>query len=239
VGAVSEPRLSRWLPLSAGFLLLACIASAFVWLVLSNERYQGLVVHTQQVQTQAYRLLALVQGIETGQRGYLITGDEAFLRPYQDGMQETQHVLLDLETLTADSPVQQRGVEILRPLLEAKQTTARESVEARRRGDTEGAFALVRTGPGNELRERIRGSVDRLLAEEARLLAVRTAIATANNRWLLIVTVAAPLLVVLLAAATLVAVHRRELALRAAQDSLRLANANLERIVEMRTTGLR
>jgi signal transduction histidine kinase len=220
-------------------LLLACVASASVWLVLSNERYQGLVVHTQQVQTQAYRLLALVQGIETGQRGYLITGDEAFLRPYQDGMQETQHVLLDLETLTADSPVQQRGVEILRPLLEAKQTTARESVETRRRGDTEGAFALVRTGPGNELRERIRGSVDRLLAEEARLLAVRTAIATANNRRLLIVTVAAPLLVVLLAAATLVAVHRRELALRAAQDSLRLANANLERIVEMRTTGLR
>jgi signal transduction histidine kinase len=236
---VSEQRLSRWLPLSAGFLLLACVATASVWLVVSNLRYQGLVAHTQQVQTQAYRLLALVQGVETGQRGYLITGDEAFLRPYEEGMQEAQHVLLSLQALTTDNPVQQREVGILQPLLEAKLTAARESVETRRRGDAEGAFTLVRTGHGNELRERIRGSVDRLLAEEARLLAVRTANAAANNQWLLVATLAAPLLVVLLAAATLVAVRRRELALMAAQGSLRSTNENLERIVEMRTTSLR
>jgi signal transduction histidine kinase len=236
---LSERRLSRWLPLSAGFVGLACVASASVWLVVANSRYQALVVHTQEVQAQAYRLLTLMQGLDTGQRGYLITGDDVFLRPYDEGMREAHPVMLGLKALTADNPVQQREIAGLQPLLEAKQAAVSEIVETRRRRDLDAAFALVRTGRNNELSERTKQSVERLLAEEARLLTDRTAIAATNSRWLLMATLAAPLLVILLAIATLIAVRRRELALVAAEASLRNANENLERVVKIRTAGLR
>jgi signal transduction histidine kinase len=238
-GWLSEWRLSRWLPLSAGFLALACVATASVWLVTANSRYQALVVHTQEVQTQAYRLLALVQGLDTGQRGYLLTGDERFLGPYVERMRDAATFVLSLKSLTSDNPVQQREIAALQLLLEEKLKAARDIVDTRRAGDLESAIALVRTGRNNELLERVKESIGRVLAEEARLLAKRTAIAAVNSQWLLAATLAAPLLVMLVAVATFIAVQRRELALVAAEASLRSTNEDLERMVKVRTAGLR
>lgn len=65
------------------------------------------VVHTFEVITAARSLDRAIQDAERGQRGYLITGDIAYLEPYRSGARDAPILLAKLTTLTADNPAQQ------------------------------------------------------------------------------------------------------------------------------------
>ncbi len=47
------------------------------------------VVHSREVRGSLQRILSLVEEIETGQRGYIITGENSFLEPYQRATDKT------------------------------------------------------------------------------------------------------------------------------------------------------
>src|SRR5882757_4634671 len=66
-----------------------------------------LVAHTHEVLEHIADVLSLLKDAETGQRGYVITGDEAFLEPYQTAISTVHNVVKDLRQLTADNPNQQ------------------------------------------------------------------------------------------------------------------------------------
>lgn len=65
-----------------------------------------LVDHTDQVIAQAYQTQKLMIDLETGLRGYLITGDSEFLDPYDQGQRAIQPALTALRTLVSDNPEQ-------------------------------------------------------------------------------------------------------------------------------------
>jgi CHASE3 domain sensor protein len=69
-----------------------------------------LVAHTQQVLEHIAEVLSLMKDAETGQRGYIITADEAYLEPYQAGSVGVPTVIKELRQLTADNPSQQPRV---------------------------------------------------------------------------------------------------------------------------------
>jgi signal transduction histidine kinase len=229
----------RQLPLAVGFVLLLVIAAASVLLVFSSRRQVGLVAHTQEVQTKTFRLLALVEDAETGQRGYLLTGNELYLDRYTTGVAAGSAAIDDLQTLTHDNEDQQREIGKLRPLVDAKLAELAQTIDLRRSGDTAAALAIVDSNTGRDLMQQIRASIDRVLGEENRLLAERIAGANATELWLLGVNLGGVALVIALAVLSIIGVRRHTAALFAAQAALAATNENLEAIVDARTVGLR
>src|SRR5438552_5002055 len=77
------------------------------------KRSQDRVAHTIEVITTTQALERAIRDAERGQRGFLITGDPAYLGPYGKGVQEEFDNLSKLKQLTADNPEQQRRWPIL------------------------------------------------------------------------------------------------------------------------------
>src|SRR5262245_58016187 len=65
---------------------------------------------THRVLEEVQLLLASVQEAETGQRGFLLTGEATYLEPYAKGEHEVQRHLATLVELTRDNPAQRRSV---------------------------------------------------------------------------------------------------------------------------------
>src|SRR4051812_3112754 len=85
--------------------------------LIENERW---VSHTHEVRTKLADLVSAVKDAETGQRGFVITADEAFLEPFRASLPEIARVTSDLRALTADNESQQRRLVLLQPLLDNK-----------------------------------------------------------------------------------------------------------------------
>ena len=79
----SEPKplalLNRSLVVTT--MLAALIVGAAFWLGARNESDDEWVQHSLEVRAQLVRVLSLVQSAETGQRGYLLTGQDLYLDP--------------------------------------------------------------------------------------------------------------------------------------------------------------
>lgn len=80
----------------------------------------GWVQHTYDVIDRLDGLLAATQDIETGYRGFIISGDERFLAAYTDGLAKAPAAVAAIATLTGDNPVQQRRIPTLTALVARK-----------------------------------------------------------------------------------------------------------------------
>jgi CHASE3 domain sensor protein len=73
------------------------------------------VDHTYMVIGEMNDMLVALRGAETGQRGFIITGEERYLEPYHGARQTAEQKLRDLMKLTADNPRQQQRLESIAP----------------------------------------------------------------------------------------------------------------------------
>src|SRR5262245_41284605 len=103
----------------AGLVLvtLAAVGHQSTERLIDNNRW---VDHTHQVRTVLADLLSLVKDLETGQRGYVISGDERFLEPYRTALSGIGPSLQQLRHLTADNANQQRRLDRLAPIVDTK-----------------------------------------------------------------------------------------------------------------------
>ncbi|MGZ3686863.1 MAG: sensor histidine kinase [Bdellovibrionota bacterium] len=110
---------------ATGTLLIALAALLSYFSAIRLTQYDFLVTHTNEVQTALKASLSVLQDAETGERGFAITGKEAFLLPYRAAVahvDETIHTLLEL---TTDNPEQQNNVRVLQGLANQKMTIIR------------------------------------------------------------------------------------------------------------------
>ena len=146
----------------AFFLISGVIAYANVAdLRRTNQR----VVQTHTVLVSADELLTAVQDAETGQRGYLLTGDLRYLQPYDQAVAVVDSRIDSLSALTADNPRHQATVAQLRSHIDAKMTELAESIALRRTAGFEAAVAVVATDRGKAEMENIRQRVATVRAE--------------------------------------------------------------------------
>jgi methyl-accepting chemotaxis protein len=131
------------------------------------------VTHTHEVLEHIASVLSSLKDAETGQRGYLITGDEAFLEPYRAGSGDVLARLKELRNLTADNPNQQRRMDSSEPIIAAKLAELKESVELRAKGSADESVKIVRAGEGKRLMDNIRRILDEMDNEERGLLKQR------------------------------------------------------------------
>ncbi len=192
--------------------------------LIENERW---VTHTHEVLNELEGTLSALKDAETGERGYIITGDETYLAPYKTGIVEVQQHLGSLRSLTVDNARQQRRIAELTPLIASRLEQLRKGLEAYRAAGPEASRATILAGSGQRTMDAVRWTVAQMMNEETALLGRRSQTSRESGRTVLwTISIANLLLIglVLLAARlTQRDLQRRrqtETALRAARDEL-------------------
>jgi methyl-accepting chemotaxis protein len=134
----------------------------------------GWVAHTYEILDNVAGFLSAMKDAETGQRGYVITGQDRYLEPYRNAAAAAGQNLENLRRLTADNPVQQRRLDALAPLVASKFAELQETIALRRDKGFEAAAKMVLTDRGKEAMDQIRQLSGEMKEEENRLLKERT-----------------------------------------------------------------
>src|SRR4030095_14212106 len=108
----------RNLIIGFGISLLLLIISAVASYVSIHNLLKSAdqVNHTNEVQKKVEGVLSILRDAETGQRGYLLTGDEVFLEPYNGAYDRASLLINEVAKLTENDPQQQIDVKVLRSL---------------------------------------------------------------------------------------------------------------------------
>jgi CHASE3 domain sensor protein len=107
---MSKPRLMA----ATALLILVALACGAIWHLSRTAAYNGaLVDHTHRVQELSKDVLGRLIDAETGQRGYLLTGREGYLQPFNEASPRITATILQLRSRTADNPGQQSRLDRL------------------------------------------------------------------------------------------------------------------------------
>lgn len=187
----------------AGFALT--LAVLLLGGTLAGLHAQGLMrrsaweSHSRKVMAELDRLMSALKDAETGQRGYLLTGDSTYLAPYTSGrMQVGEHLVL-LQQLTVDNRELQQELARLSPLATRRLAIIQQSVTLMRTGDRAGALAIVRQSGGKILMDSLRTEIGRMADAERVLLQARARDSARSYRtllWSIALTTAAGLVFV-------------------------------------------
>jgi signal transduction histidine kinase/DNA-binding response OmpR family regulator/CHASE3 domain sensor protein len=127
------------------------------------------IVHSGQVIATLDQLLSGAQDAETGQRGFLLTGNEDYLQPYNAALVAIPSRIDEIAALTADNPVQQARMPVLKQHIAAKLAELAETVALRRTPGLDAALAVVNTNRGKDEMDAIRAVLAAMGQEEAML----------------------------------------------------------------------
>ena len=131
------------------------------------------VVHTHEVHDALGSLLSTLTDAETGQRGYVITGQEEYLVPYSNALARYRTAIEHVTELTADNPEQQADFPKLRRLISGKLDELQEVISLRQEQGFDAARAMVETDNGKRSMDGIRSLVYTMQAREQSLLQAR------------------------------------------------------------------
>jgi len=163
---------------TAGFgVALAALVGigAFSFLSLSRlKNTSNQVEHTYKVINKLGTLLSQLTDAETGQRGYLLTGEIRYLKPYENAIASIDQNLDELQELTANNPDQQQHMTQLSPLITFKLAELKETITLRQSQGYEAALRVVKTDRGKQAMEEIRAIVKVMEDEELQLLKQRS-----------------------------------------------------------------
>lgn len=180
----------------------------------SRQRNTGLNLHTYEVIRSVEEVRLALVNIETGERGFVITGQDRFLEPLREGRRELAEELADLRRLTADNPRQQRRLDELERQIQDWQVNAIDYFidlrrqEAGERRPSERMVREIESGRGNERMDRIRGLMNEVRDAEVQRLQDRRAQAVRDQRWFASLQIGAAVLALLIGLLTAFLVTR-------------------------------
>ena len=162
----------------APLMLLLIIGAICVYGISTMQRTQSYVEHTQAVLGKADAIVASVRDMETGMRGYLLAGKEAFLEPYKSGEKAVYERVGALRKTVSDNPEQVARLTEVATVLRAWQKDVTEPQIALRRqiGDAEtmnDMARLVGRGEGKRYFDTFRDQIASFINHEQTRLAGR------------------------------------------------------------------
>lgn len=221
----------------AAMFVLLLGATASVW---SNFR----VAAASQERTAAnrrrialLRLQTLMQEAIRGERGYLLTSDTLFLRPYSDARDSLPDALGAATALFADLPEATQRFATLSPMVQNALAVFSETITLDKAGNRARAVQIVREGRGKVLADGIRDTIRVLLADDEARTARLDLSARVAERFAIVTSVGAGLLaVIMLLGATLTInrdITKREHAEAALRESERRLAAQYRRLEDL------
>ena len=175
-------------------LVILLVGVASLYALHQSTNAAAAVEHSEQVRVQLERALTTIVNAETGQRGYLITQDTTYLAPYASARTDLDHEIASIRALTGDSPLQQRRVDSLALIADAKLVIMNETVVLTQSGNRDSALKIIITGRGAELTRRARNTIDEMEATQAEQLTERINIYNSRKLAVTLVTVVGSLL---------------------------------------------
>ncbi|MEH2196189.1 MAG: response regulator [Nostoc sp.] len=130
--------------------------------------------HTYQVLSQLEDLNLQLTNAETGQRGYIITGEDRYLEPYNTAIGVLNQRVKELQRLISDNPNQQNRLDILQPLLTERMAVMKDVIDLRQSQGLEPAQKAILTDRGKQLMDRIQKVIQTMKTEENILLKQRS-----------------------------------------------------------------
>ena len=178
--------------LAVGFGIVLLLITVLGVTVLFNmadvkQQFAFVIEHDAPVMANARHLSKLVVDMETGQRGFCITGKDEFLTPYKEGLIEFERLTEEQKKLVADNPSQVQKLQSIGNLVNQWRRRAAEPEIAARREVNEhpeslkDVAALVEAGTGKALIDRIRQEFDSFIDAEKTLAAQRYSSASATT----------------------------------------------------------
>ena len=198
-----------------GLLVAAVFTVLLVGIGLLNrshitrvEQAREAVAHTYAVTAELSQTLASLIDAETGQRGFLITGEERYLAPYRAATAEVNNHLQRLAELTADNREQQAEIADARRFATEKLTELELTIAIRRQDGLAAAQRIVATDRGKDAMDALRAIATRMRGREEQLLATRLETARRSSQTARWMSVAATGLAIGAVALTLIGYRR-------------------------------
>lgn len=185
-----------------------------------------------------------LQHIESGQRGYLLTGNDSYLTPYTEAVQKSPKDFSALRSRLARRTAQERSFESdLEAVTESKIDDADQTIRLRQKGYRHRAFLIVDSNRGRDLMDKARSLVDSLSAMETHNIAQYQQQLTGSTHAALEQGLLANLALLALTIIVLIAFDwsgkRLERAHRRQADELRATSETLERWTAALSTNVR
>jgi methyl-accepting chemotaxis protein len=155
------------------FALLLGVGSVAYRAISSITETSYWVAHTHDVLEHVAGVMGLLKDAETGQRGFVITGDETFLEPYRAGLPEISRTMKELRALTGDNANQQRRLDRAEPIVSAKRAELARTIEMRRTAGFDATEKVVAAGDGKRMMDDLRVILSEMDGEERGLLKQR------------------------------------------------------------------
>jgi len=141
----------------------------------SVKQNRLIVNHTSNVNGVLEKVLSSTMDIETGTRGYTITGNENYLEVYNEGHRNLKIWLDSLNSMNENDEIQVMNLDTLQRLIESKKKISAETILVRRKEGMERAAAIVSSGRGKEIMDSIRNSIQEYQNQSVRLLSANLA----------------------------------------------------------------
>lgn len=221
-----------------GVLALLLIVATAAWLTARTGSSTEEVIRERNLRMVGGVILTALLDAETGQRGFLLTGESRYLEPFTASLPSIREGLATLRGLYLQQDRPQERLAQLVAAVDVKLAELVETVDLAKSGRQDEALALVKTDRGRAAMDRIRMTLGGLIAETEGQVTERLAELNRASDLLLWVAGLGAMLIVLFAGGAAWIVVQYTAQLVAARHELQAANASLEERVAERTTSL-
>ena len=156
---------------SAALPLMAIMGVVSFYSISSLVDASANADHTYQVIDGLERMVSRLKDAETGQRGFIITGEDRYLEPFSTGIAGVERELRDVRALTYDNSFQQKKLDIIEPLIQLRMEKLTEAIKLRREVGLESALGKIsQWDSGKHVMDALLSQAAAMEAEERRLL---------------------------------------------------------------------
>ena len=180
--STSSPSAKIWVGLLTVLLLLSLNTAVSL---LGSYRLTQLRERVEHIHAELLgiaRIYSTAVDAETGQRGYLLTGEERYLEPYRQALSRVDQEREQLQSLLADDPAQQPRLQQMNQDIVGILAELRDTIELRKTKGFEAAIAVVTADRGKRSMDQMRALLTEMEQEEQDVLAKVQAKAVMHNR---------------------------------------------------------
>lgn len=229
---------STILLLGVGLLTLLGIVGTTIWLGQRAQVYFALVSEARTNRAAAVELRSALQTAESSQRGFLVSGNEIYLAPYDSAKAQAERQLDTLRQALAGDRTWEPLIRRLSAIVAEKIREMDETIALRANLRDAEAMALLRTNRGKALMDEANVFLSGIVRAAEERLSEGIAEQRENAAMLRWVSIVGGLVIVLVVAGVAITVIRYAQEIAQARDEVRLMNATLEDRVARRTADL-
>ena len=221
-----------------GLLALMAIVGMNFWLGERAQSYFDDEIAARDTRIAAVELRNAMQIAESSQRGFIITGNEIYLAPYQSAKTQAQRHLVALQVLLPSYPNSDLTLQRLAAILTAKFNELDQTINLKRNHRDEDVLAIIRTNGGKALTDEANVFFAGIIGRSDERLTSGVAEQRLNTDWLRFLSAIGALVIIAVVGGGAASIARYTKELREAHKQVNALNSALEQRIASRTADL-